>query len=151
MALCMLAADQGESLMSSVAKQLVIYAHRPGWQSQFSDLLTQQSKAGTLFKDLIEFLGATTNRRVPVEEMADRTGMSERSFQRKFTKIFDLSPGRFHEQLRLFAAKDLLEANSSVENAACQAGFQSLSAFRKAFQMKFGVTPSAHRLHHRRR
>ena len=45
MALAMVARDLDASIAGEVAKRLVLYARRPGYQSQFSPLLQAQMKA----------------------------------------------------------------------------------------------------------
>lgn len=45
MTLAMIADDLGAAITGEVAKRLVLYARRPGYQSQFSPLLQAQVKA----------------------------------------------------------------------------------------------------------
>lgn len=141
MALAMLETDHGPALKAKVARQLVVYSHRPGNQSQFSDLLEAQSRSNAAFEGLVDWLSLHLSRAVKVNEMAERANMSPRSFQRKFTAAFGLSPARFHEQLRLDKARDLIEAGEQVKAVISKVGFQSPSAFRSAFKDRFGITP----------
>jgi transcriptional regulator GlxA family with amidase domain len=145
MALAMLEHDHGGLLKASVARRLVIYSHRPGHQSQFSELLAAQAKEGERFAGLINWLGASTGVAVSIERMAEHVGMSPRTFHRQFVATFGQTPGKLFEALRLDAARRLLEGNAPVADVALQTGFHSESAFRSAFKAQYGVTPTLYR------
>lgn len=59
MALAMVANDLDASTAARVAQWLVLYARRPGHQSQFSPILRAQCKADNPFAELIEWLPLT--------------------------------------------------------------------------------------------
>jgi transcriptional regulator GlxA family with amidase domain len=141
MALAMVEADHGSTLKSEVAKQLVVYHHRPGNQSQFSNVLDAQIRVDEHFAGLVAMLTNSFDRQVKVDEMAQFVSMSERSFYRKFSSLFDISPAKFFERLRLDHARLLLESGGTVKSTVPQTGFKSDSAFRSAFKETYGVTP----------
>jgi transcriptional regulator GlxA family with amidase domain len=145
MALAILQSDHGAGLKAAVARQLVVYSHRPGHQSQFSDLLAAQVKEDEQFAGLTTWLQQSTSTIISVERMADHVGMSPRTFHRRFVNSFGQTPAKFYEALRLNNAREFLEAGMSIANVACQVGFQSESAFRAAFKSHFGVTPRLYR------
>jgi len=144
MALAMVADDHDGVLASKTAKRLVVYAHRPGHQSQFSDVLTAQVSANGAFSELVDWLQANVGAQISVEDMAGHAGMSVRSFYRKFSDTMGVSPSKFFEALRLEKAKLLLEAHQPVKVVAAATGFMSDSGFRKTFAKRFGVSPSHH-------
>lgn len=145
MALALLEQDHGSALKAAVARQLVVYSHRPGHQSQFSELLTAQAKEDERFAGLTAWLSQSVASGVSVEQMAQHVGMSPRSFYRHFVRKFGQTPAKFHEAIRLNAARRLLEARSSVAVVANSVGFRSEAAFRTAFKAQFGVTPQLYR------
>jgi transcriptional regulator GlxA family with amidase domain len=145
MALAMLERDHGAALKAAVARQLVVYAHRPGHQSQYSDLLAAQSKEDERFSGLTAWLREHTGTLISVQGMADYVGMSVRTFHRRFFDSFGQTPARFFEAMRLDTARHLLEAQMPVAGVARRSGFQSESAFRAAFKAHFGVTPQLYR------
>jgi transcriptional regulator GlxA family with amidase domain len=53
MALAMIAKDIDASVAGEVAKRLILYARRPGYQSQFSPVLQARVKGSSPFADLI--------------------------------------------------------------------------------------------------
>lgn len=148
MALAMLAQDHGAAVMGRVARVLVVYAHRPGNQSQFSALLGRQLQGGDDFAHLPPWLVDNLHRPLRVAEMADVVGMSERSFYRRFTEAFGETPAKFLERLRLEQAKALLARGTAVKLVTEAVGFRSEAAFRGAFRNRYGLTPAMHqRLH----
>jgi transcriptional regulator GlxA family with amidase domain len=149
MALAMVERDHGAALMGAVARHLVVYARRPGHQSQFSSLLEAQTAADGAFSGLIDWLAQNADRPIKVADMAARAKMSERSFYRRFTEAVGVAPAKYLEGLRLEGAKRYLEAGEPPKAVAQRAGFRSESAFRAAFAARFGITPAHHRRMHR--
>ncbi len=149
MALSMLERDHGARLMGMVARQLVVYAHRPGNQSQFSDLIEAQTAADGVFSDVIAWLERNPEKPLKVADMATRARMSERTFYRRFVEATGMGPARYFEQLRLENAKRYLEAGQAVKTVAARVGYASESSFRAAFAARFGVPPAHHRRMHR--
>jgi transcriptional regulator GlxA family with amidase domain len=145
MALAMVQQDHGTTVMGEVAKKLVLYAKRPGYQSQFSQVLQAQTNADGHFSELVMWLQEHLDTAIRVADMAQQCGMSERNFHRKFTDKLGITPAKFLENLRLERAKILLEANLAPKVVAQKIGFQSESAFRSAFRSQFGITPNLHR------
>ena len=142
MTLEMVRRDFGHALASDAARQLVVFAHRPGSQSQFSRAGAAQATPNQKLRDLIVWLSSHLHQSIDVSTMALRAGMSARSFQRHFTKEIGVSPGAFLTELRLERAKDLLIENQTVGATAIAVGYRSEAAFRKAFSDRHSVSPS---------
>jgi len=148
MALAVIASDLGTPVMGQIARQLIVYAHRPGNQSQFSMLLGAQIAAAGVFSDVVARVQNQLENPIKVGDLAEIAGMSERTFYRKFTDHMGLTPSKFIESARLEKAKELLEANVAVKTVVHAVGFKSEAGFRSAFEAKYAVTPSLHRLIH---
>ncbi|MEO1249306.1 MAG: helix-turn-helix domain-containing protein [Pseudomonadota bacterium] len=148
MALAMVEQDHGPAVRSRVAKRLVVYAHRPGTQSQFSAILETQAAVDDRFADVVAWTVEHLAEPIGVRDMAKRAGMSERSFYRRFAQAVGSTPARFLENARLDKAKQLLEAGAAVKTVPRQVGFQSESGFRAAFEARYRISPSHHRLMH---
>jgi len=148
MALEMLRQDLGNAIMTQVAKRLVVYAHRPGNQSQFSNLLNLQNKSDSTYSNLLAWIDDNLDQHISVVKMAEYMCMTERTFYRKFTAAFDVTPSKYIEEVKLDRAKHLLEKALPVSQVAEAVGFKSESAFRARFENRFGLTPAMHkRLH----
>lgn len=142
MALEIVRRDQGDALMREVAKNLVVYAHRPGKQSQFSRLLDLKGEQDDTFWSLLVWLKEKVREPVRVAQMAEFVSMSERNFQRRFSACFGLSPARYFERMRMEFARDFLLPKFRVEQTALELGFKSVAAFRTCFRKHFGISPS---------
>ena len=147
MALAMVTRDVGAEIASQVAKRLVLYARRPGYQSQFSPLLRAQAHADSPFADLVDWLQANLDRPLDVPSLAARAGLSERSFHRKFVVATGQTPARFIEALRLDSARTLLVQGLSIKAIAAHVGMAP-TRLSDAFERRFGMKPSLFREMH---
>ena len=141
MALAMVAGDLDAAIAGEVAKQLVLYARRPGHQSQFSPLLQAQAKAGSPFADLIGWIQAHLAEPLDVAALAARAGLSERTFHRRFVAATGKTPARFVEAARLDAARLLLTRGVSLKSVAAQVGLFPAARLNEAFERRFGISP----------
>lgn len=141
MALAMIARDLDASIAGEVAKRLVLYARRPGYQSQFSPLLKAQAKADSPFADLVGWVHANLQARLDVPALAARTGLAERTFHRKFVVATGQTPGRFVETARLDAARMLLSRGLPLKSVASQVGLSPATRLSEAFERRFGISP----------
>jgi transcriptional regulator GlxA family with amidase domain len=145
MALALVEADYGAALANLIARHFVLYARRPGFQSQFSPLLQAQSAAAAPFAELIDWMQQNLERPLDVPELATRAGLSERSFYRKFTDATGKTPAHFVESLRLEAARTLIVKGLPLKTIAAKVGLNSSARLGAAFERRFGMAPSLFR------
>jgi transcriptional regulator GlxA family with amidase domain len=127
---------------------LVLYARRPGYQSQFGPLLRAQAKADSPFAELIGWLQTNLDGQLDVPTLAARCGLSERSFYRKFLAATGETPARFIESVRLETARILLSQGLSIKAISAQVGLSPTARLTEAFERRFGVTPRLFREMH---
>ncbi|MBS0220745.1 MAG: GlxA family transcriptional regulator [Proteobacteria bacterium] len=149
MALALVEVDHGAAMANLIARHFVLYARRPGYQSQFSPLLQAQTKAEAPFADLIEWMQSHLDAPLDVPALARRVGLSERTFYRKFTEATGKTPAQFVERLRLEAARTLLARNLPLKVIAGRVGLGSSARLGAAFERGFGMAPSLFREMHR--
>jgi transcriptional regulator GlxA family with amidase domain len=134
LALALVEQDQGPAVALKIARDLVMFARRPGGQSQFSSVLAAQSSARRPIEDLHGWILDHLTGDLSVEALAHQCGMSPRHFARVFTAEKGVTPARFVEQARVDAARMLLEGSGySMKEAAARAGFGSADSMRRAF------------------
>lgn len=141
MTLAMVAHDIEAAIAGEVAKRMVLYARRPGYQSQFSPVLQAQVKGSSPFGDLIGWMQANLATSLDVPSLARRAGMTERTFHRKFVTATGETPARFVEIARLDAARMLLSRGLSLKSVAAQVGLSPPARLAEAFERRFGITP----------
>ncbi|TFH87203.1 helix-turn-helix domain-containing protein [Billgrantia azerbaijanica] len=82
----------------------------------------------------------------PVAGMVKLSGLTERSFKRRFKAATGMTPMEYVHTLRLEEAKQLLECeDASIEAVAEQVGYADPSFFRRLFTRRVGLTPSQYR------
>jgi transcriptional regulator GlxA family with amidase domain len=147
MALAMVERDQGAPVAARIAQRLVVYARRPGHQSQFSTLLSAQMRADNPFADLIDWMQNHLDRVLDVPTIAAQAGLVERTFYRKFTAATGQSPAEFVEALRLDAARTLLARDLPIKAIAAAVGLHP-RRLNAAFERRFGLSPRVFREMH---
>jgi transcriptional regulator GlxA family with amidase domain len=139
LALALLDNDLGPEAAKLVAKLLVMNQRRLGGQLQHSALLDMTPKS-----DRIEMVLAHIRRNLrnplTVEELADVANLSPRQFSRAFLAETGQSPAKAVEQLRLEAARFMVEQGRHViEVVAHETGFADRERMRRAFIRAYGV------------
>ena len=132
----------------AVARELVVYLKRPGGQNQFSEPLQFQMSAPSRFADLAAWIHSHLLADLSVEALAARTFLSPRHFAREFKREFGTTPASFVQEARLADASRRLSQTSrriGLDAIARSVGYASEDVFRRAFERRFGVSPSAYR------
>ena len=148
MCLALVARDLGDAVANAIARRLVLYARRPGYQSQFSTVLAAQEKADSPFAALVDWIRTHLDDALDVAALAERAGMSPRTFHRRFTDALGETPARFVETLRLDHARALLQTSLALKTVAAQTGYATPGLLSKAFARRFGVSPGLFRALH---
>lgn len=144
MSLAMVGEDLGQEVTSQIAKRLVLYAKRPGNQAQFSEVLVAQSRAGSVFGELVEWIRTHLAEPMDTAVLAERMAMSERNFHRKFTAVMRQTPANLVESLRLEMAQHLLRAGRPIKFVAAEVGYRSAEQFARAFVRRLGLAPTVY-------
>jgi AraC-like DNA-binding protein len=134
----------GAALMVSRLIDLVVirtlrsWIHRgpvAGWLGGLSDV-----RIATVLKAIHE----RPAQRWSIEAMASVAGMSRSSFCDRFTALVGRSPLRYHNEVRLEMARDLLvNGGARVGEIGFSIGYESEAAFSRAYKMFFGRSPRA--------
>jgi transcriptional regulator GlxA family with amidase domain len=143
--LAMVEEDFGKDIAIRVARKLVFYLSRPGFQSQFGNLLPVY-ESENIAKKIQHWLNGHLHESLDVSRLADYLQMSTRNFTRVFHKETGMPPAKFIEKLRVEAARKLLEdTNIPLERIAEQCGLGNLVSMRRTFLRHLMTTPSDYR------
>lgn len=83
---------------------------------------------------------------VAIGELAARAGLGERTFMRRFRKATGDTPHYYIQQLRIAAARKLLETTAeTIDGITLQIGYEDAGSFRKLFKRHTGLSPAAYR------
>jgi len=141
--------DLGPELAKSVARKLVIYHRRGGGQSQFSALLELSPKSDRI-QTALAYARENLHKPLKVPELAEAAHLSPRQFSRAFQAETGQSPAKAIENLRVEAARNLMEqSRHPIDVVARQTGFSDRDHMRRAFLRAFGQPPQVLRRHAR--
>jgi transcriptional regulator GlxA family with amidase domain len=140
--------DHGPRIAHGAARWLVVFVRRTGGQSQFSAQLRARPAQAPSILELQRWLSDHLDGDLSVDALAARVGMSSRNFARTFRRETDTTPAAYVEQLRIEAARQLLETTDLTVGAiARQVGIRHAETLHRAFRRRVGTTPELYRKH----
>ncbi|MCW8381790.1 GlxA family transcriptional regulator [Streptomyces justiciae] len=146
MCLHMIRRDFGSAVAADAARMSVMPLEREGGQAQFIVLDHPPVPRGSTLEPVLEWIEDNLAREITLAAMAARSGMSERTFSRRFREQTGTTPLQWLLRARVRRAQYLLEnSDHPIERIARQAGFGSPTAFRERFRRVAGTTPQAYR------
>jgi len=147
MALAMVEEDHGRRVADAIAARLVLYARRPGFQSQFSETLVAQAEASDPLASVVAWARANLRAGIDPARLARRAGMSVRTFHRRCVEKLGHTPAKLIEGLRVEHARTLLATTDlGTKTIAARSGFGAASRMARAFERTLGVAPREYRL-----
>ena len=145
LALALVEADLGRETSLAVARHLVVFLKRPGGQAQFSAALSLQG-GDDRFGRLHAWIGENLAADLTIPALADRAGMSPRSFARHYRAATGRSPAEAIEGIRFEAARRLLEETDlPLKRIAERCGFRAEETLRRVFLRRIATTPGEYR------
>ncbi|WP_052664425.1 GlxA family transcriptional regulator [Nitriliruptor alkaliphilus] len=146
LALSLVEDDLGPHVARQVARWLVVFLHRPGGQSQFSQHLRRPVVSSDPIRAALDRVAADPSADHRVASLAEAVGLSRRQFARAFRAATGLTPGAHVELVRLEAAQRALESGrDTLAVIASSVGFGTEETMRQAFQRRLGISPGQYR------
>jgi transcriptional regulator GlxA family with amidase domain len=143
LALGMIENDHGRDLARVVAQNLVLYHRRAGGQLQHSNLLMLDAKSDRV-QNALTYASQNLRSKLTIESLAKVANLSPRQFSRAFRAETGQSPARAVENLRLEAARLMLEqGRHPIDTVAIETGFLGRERMRRAFARAYGQPPQA--------
>jgi AraC family transcriptional regulator, transcriptional activator FtrA len=137
--------DFGSAAANTVARRLVIPAHRKGGQAQFLERPVRL-RDGTEVAPLLDKMRQNLSGRWTVASMARECRMSNRTFVRRFAEATGQAPGEWLANERVETAKQMLcEGHAHVEEIAALVGLGGAHTLRHQFRRRLGISPSEYR------
>jgi transcriptional regulator GlxA family with amidase domain len=92
-----------------------------------------------------EWIEANFGQEQSYDKLAQKFGMSRRTFERRFKAATGDTPLFYLQRIRVEAAKRMLEGGDlSFDEITYQVGYEDSSSFRKVFSKQTGLRPSAY-------
>ena len=84
--------------------------------------------------------------KITLDDLSQCCHCSRSAFEKKFRRIFGISPGKYLLDLRLSEAENLLrDPNASCAQIAEHAGFANQFIFSRLFKQRYGISPRDYR------
>ena len=143
MAIALIQDDLGDDAARAVTHEMFVHTRtaeghvEPSW-------LQATGCASKRFDALRMWMRANVAKPMSVDFLADKVGMSARTFARLFREETGLTPAKAVERMRLEAARAMLSTGAtSMDVVAEAAGFGKAERMRRAFQRFCGEPPKA--------
>ena len=137
--------DFGAEAANSVARRMVMPAHRSGGQAQFLERPVR-TRPDFAISPLLDKLRVELHLPWTVAGLALEAKMSKRTFERRFSEATGMSPGEWLIDERIEAAKQILISTARpMEEVADAVGIGSAHALRHHFRRKVKLSPSEYR------
>ena len=139
--------DHGGAVANQVARACLVPPWREGGQRQYVDLhvpaaLSPAGSTAPARSWALDHLAEPLSLR----ELAQRAGMSVRTFTRRFREETGSSPGQWLTVQRTARARELLELTDlSIDQVARESGFGTAASLRLQLRGRLDLAPSAYR------
>jgi transcriptional regulator GlxA family with amidase domain len=146
LALALVEDDLGAHEAGLIARWMVVFARRPGGQSQSSVRASLPQPRSTRLTHALDAAVEDPAADLSIEALASRAAMSVRHFARVFGDEMGLTPARYVERIRVEAAQQHLEASqATLDVVATASGFRNVETMRRAFHRVLGTSPGRYR------
>lgn len=127
------------------SKVHLLTTHSEG-QLPFAAMTQQYQTSDAIIAESQSWIENNLNSHNPVSLMTKRSGLTARTFARRFREATNYQPIDYVQNLRIEAAKNLLETEStSVDDISLVVGYEDPASFRRLFKRKVGITPALYR------
>ncbi|MEO9875019.1 MAG: helix-turn-helix domain-containing protein [Anderseniella sp.] len=146
LALYLIARFCGDEEARRIAK-IFLFGDRNDGQLPFAAMARPRQHEDAVVAKTQEWIAenyAVTN---PVARMAEQSGLTPRTFKRRFAGTTGYTPLDYVQSLRIEEAKQMLETTGDViDDIAALVGYDEPSSFRRLFKRTTGITPHQYRV-----
>lgn len=135
----------GTAIGSQTARSMLIDVSQTS-QAAYLPLLAETAHSDSLVQRAQHWLQSHMSEELRISELAHLLAISDRTLVRRFKAALNQTPLAYLQDLRLEAARAILEtSNQSVDLIASQVGYQDSSSFSRLFRHRIGMSPGAYR------
>jgi transcriptional regulator GlxA family with amidase domain len=145
LALHLIARFCGPDHATRTAKVFLLAGHEDG-QLPFSAMDRRIRTDDAVIRGCLDWIADNYAIPNPVTAMIDRSGLTRRTFSRRFRAATGHRPIDYVQALRIEWARNLLESGSdAVDDIGYTVGYEDPTFFRRLFKRTTGLTPAAYR------
>ena len=135
----------GPEQAAMTAKVYLLAGHEDG-QLPFSAMSRRPDAADAAIRTSLTWIGDHYEAPNPVAAMAEQSGLTRRTFARRFTTATGRRPIDYVHGLRIEAARTLIESGAgALDDVGYRVGYEDPTFFRRLFRRTTGMTPAAYR------
>lgn len=136
--------DHGLALSITVSGVFIYDQDRSASEPQHAVSTAHLGSHDRKLAEAISYMETNIEMPLSVESIAKKVGIGARELQRRFSMRLGTTPLRFFNDMRLSIGYRLLEhTDRTVEEIAVSCGFESGSAFARAFRARFNRAPTS--------
>lgn len=145
LALYLVAKYSGEKVASQTARMMLMDSDRRH-QSTYSILQLEKHQVGKEVALVQNWIDDHYNKELTVDLLAEKAGMSRRTFERHFKNATGNSPRRYLQLIRVENAKQLLEySDRTFDEITYLVGYEDSSTFSRMFKKTTGLSPNSYK------
>jgi len=127
------------------AKVYLLGGHEDG-QLPFSAISQPRRLGDAAIRRSVDWIDANIDAANPVMAMADASGLTRRTFARRFRAATGKRPIEYVHALRIERARQLIETGAGpIDDVGYRVGYEDPTFFRRLFRRAIGLTPAAYR------
>jgi transcriptional regulator GlxA family with amidase domain len=145
LALHLIARFCGPEHAAQTAKIHLLAGHQDG-QLPFSAMGRQVRSDDRVIRECLAWIAENYAIPTPVTALAERSGLTRRTFARRFLAATGQRPIDHVQALRIEGARQRLETGTTpIDDVGYEVGYEDPTFFRRLFKRMTGVTPAAYR------
>jgi transcriptional regulator GlxA family with amidase domain len=145
LALYLIARHVGPATAQALARFYLVQWHRGG-QAAFQVFAPGTDHGDAVVLAAQRWIADNYAVAAPVAEMVRRSGLTPRTFKRRFRAATGETPISYVQRIRIERAKRALETGSApIEEISWAVGYEDAASFRRLFKRVAGVTPGEYR------
>ncbi len=135
----------GNEVAILLSKVFLIHLHN-SQQTSYKILAFQKQHNNEAIETVQNFIEHNIEKTITVEALAEKAGMSVRTFMRNFKKATGDTPNAYIQKVRVEMAKKMLESSEErIEQISLLVGYNDFASFRKTFKKTVGLNPSEYK------
>ncbi|MDX1635206.1 MAG: helix-turn-helix domain-containing protein [Marinobacter sp.] len=136
----------GGSALASACAKLHVFDHIRQDQAPYRMFAGHRSHSDDRIKQAQDWIEQHYAEHFAIDEVADRIGLGARTFKRRFREATGETPIGYLQQVRIEAAKHLLETTRQpLSQVIWASGYEDVSSFRRLFKRTVGCTMEQYR------
>jgi transcriptional regulator GlxA family with amidase domain len=135
----------GEEEARRISK-IFLFGDRSQGQLPFAAMVRPRQHEDASIAECQRWIAENYHVNSPVAEMAQRSGLNDRTFKRRFRASTGYMPIDYVQSLRVEEAKHMLETTDEpIEDISEQVGYEDSGSFRRLFKRTVGTSPQRYR------